>query len=154
MFFFLNKLLNRLLTSLRSFAASCRRSLPSCHLLSSFARACFLMLWRSHWSVWVSVSFVSLSNLFLTFASRIPNTRRSRRISFGVIVSNSQPSASFRSRFLHTAVEFVSFEWYVLTGLAVISKFLQHRGDFLVVAFFVPVGEGWIYVSSFLADNR
>ena len=36
-----------------------------------------------------------------TFASRIPNTRRSRRISSGVIVSKLQPSASLRSSVLY-----------------------------------------------------
>lgn len=43
------------------------------------------------------VGFFSLSSLSRTFVSRIPNTRRSRSISSGVIVAKSHPLAGLHS---------------------------------------------------------
>ena len=48
-------------------------------------------------SVLANVSLGSLNNRSLTLSSRIPNMRRSRSISSGVISRNSQLSASFRN---------------------------------------------------------
>ena len=68
-----------------------------CAIMLSDARQISLVLPR--------VGFFSLSSLSRTFVSRIPNTRRSRSISSGVIVAKSHPSAS-----LHSAVLYWSYD--------------------------------------------
>ena len=67
--------------------------------LSSTSFICDTMLstaWQIS-SVRCRVSHDSRSKRSLVFASRIPNTSRSRSISSGMILSKSQPSASLRS---------------------------------------------------------
>ena len=134
-------------------------------VLDSTTFICFCMLSETLQisSVFCNVRPVSLSRRSLTLLSRMPNNKRTRKISshwrYGFEITTFRDLPKFSAILfvclpwlLNTSVKTIAFKGNVSARSTILAKFLQHWLDFLCVSHVAPL-ESSVHIPCIFLNN-